>query len=101
MRKFVAPLVLLVWTASPALAEDVQYVLHIDGITCPFCVATSESALKKMDGVKSVSSSLKDGTIVVCADDDKVAFSDEQLTTLFKEKGFTYRGMEKTDGCAA
>lgn len=101
MRKFVVPLALAMLAASPAAAKDVQYVLHIDGITCPFCVATSETALRDMDGVKSVSSNLKDGTIVVCADDEKVAFTDPQLTELFKEKGFTYRGMEETGACGA
>ncbi len=30
-----------------ALADDVQYEIRVDGITCPFCVATSERALKK------------------------------------------------------
>ena len=88
-------------SASPAFAADVQYVMRIDGITCPFCVATSEKALKKIDGVKSVASNLKEGTITVCADDEKVTFTDESLAALFKEKGFTYRGMETTGACLA
>lgn len=88
-----------VLTAAPALAKDVQYLLRIDGITCPFCVATSEKALKKIDGVKAVKSSLKDGTITVCADDGKVTFTDAQLTEIFKKKGFTYRSMEITGAC--
>lgn len=93
-------LALAFFTTSPAFAKDVQYLLRIDGITCPFCVATSEKALKKIDGVKSVESSLKDGTITVCADDQKVAFTDAQLTALFKKKGFTYRSMEITQACS-
>ena len=92
---------LAVLTAAPAVAKDVQYELRIDGISCPFCVATSEKALKKIDGVKAVKSSLKDGIITVCADDEKVAFTDAQLTEIFKKKGFTYRGMEITGGCDA
>lgn len=88
-------------SAGPAFAADTQYVLRIDGITCPFCVAASEKALKKIDGVKSVASNLKDGTITVCADDEKVKFTDADLAALFKEKGFTYRGMEATGACPA
>ncbi|GEQ98469.1 hypothetical protein JCM17844_21060 [Iodidimonas gelatinilytica] len=101
MRKFGFVLGALLLAAIPAVAKDAQYVLHIDGITCPFCVATSEKALKKIDGVKSVKSSLRDGTITVCADDEKVTFTDEQLLELFKEKGFTYRGKEETGACTA
>lgn len=86
--------------ATPAFAEDVQYTLRIDGITCPFCVATSEKALKNIDGVRGVTSDLKAGTITVCADAAKVAFTDTQLTALFKEKGFAYRGMEKAGQCS-
>ena len=89
----------MILIAVPASAEDTQYVLHIDGITCPFCVATSENALRKIDGVKAVSSSLKDGTITVCASDDKVVLTDARLVDLFRKKGFTYRGMEKERVC--
>lgn len=99
MKKYLATFLVLLLTATPAFAKNVQYVLRIDGITCPFCVATSEKALKKIDGVKAVSSSLKKGTITVCADDQKTAFTDRQLTELFKTKGFTYRGMEKGGAC--
>lgn len=79
-------------------AADVQYNLRIDGITCPFCVATSAKALKKLEGVKRVGSDLKAGIIKVCVD-EKTTFTDEQLTKLFLEKGFTYRGMEKQQEC--
>lgn len=86
-------------TATPAVAGDVRYVMHIDGITCPFCVATSESALRHVQGVKSVSSSLKDGTITVCADDLKARFSDGGLRKMFRDRGFTYRGMQVAGAC--
>lgn len=86
---------------TPALAKDTQYVLRIDGITCPFCVATSEKALKQIEGVRSVSSNLKDGTIAVCADDASADLSDAHLAKLFKGKGFTYRGKEKRGSCQA
>lgn len=81
-----------------AFAADVQYNMRIDGITCPFCVGTSAKALKKIDGVKEVGSDLEKGIIKVCADEN-TSFTDEQLTKLFVEKGFTYRGMEKKEQC--
>ena len=99
VKKHLATIIVLLLTATPAFARDVQLVLRIDGITCPFCVAASEKDLRKIDGVKGVSSSLKDGTITICVDDEKVRFTDRQLTKLFREKGFTYRGMKKGGAC--
>jgi mercuric ion binding protein len=82
-----------------ALADDTQYDIRVDGITCPFCVATSERALKKIDGVQAVGSNLETGTIFVCTD-SKVAFTDAQLKQLFLDKGFTYRSFETKSGCS-
>lgn len=84
--------------AGTAHAGDVQYDLRVDGMTCPFCVATSEKALKKIEGVKAVSSDLDAGVISVCAE-ESVEFTDEQLRELFLDKGFTYKSMTKQDGC--
>jgi len=84
---------------STAVAEDVQYDIRVDGITCPFCVATSERALKKIAGVHAVGSNLETGTIFVCAD-KQVTFTDAQLKQLFLDKGFTYRFFQKTSGCS-
>ncbi len=82
-----------------AWADDVQYDIRVDGITCPFCVATSERALKKIKGVHAVGSNLESGTIFVCAE-THVMFTDAQLKQLFLDKGFTYRSFEKTSGCS-
>lgn len=84
--------------ASAAHAGDVQHDLRVDGMTCPFCVATSEKALRKIDGVKAVSTNLDEGVISVCAD-ESVELTDEQLREMFLDKGFSYKGMTKQDGC--
>jgi len=87
------------WLAAGAAnAGDIQYDLRVDGMTCPFCVATSEKALKKIEGVKAVSTNLDEGIISVCAD-ETVEITDDQLRELFLDKGFTYRNMTKQDGC--
>lgn len=85
-------------TTNAALADDVQYDIRVDGITCPFCVATSERELQKIDGVHAVGADLETGTIFVCAD-SKVEFTDSQLKQLFTDKGFTYRSFTKAAGC--
>lgn len=84
--------------ASAAHAGDVQYDLRVDGMTCPFCVATSEKELKRIEGVKAVSTNLDAGVISVCAD-ESVQFTDEQLRQLFLDKGFTYKSMTMQQGC--
>ena len=89
----------LVLTSTIANADDVQYAIRVDGITCPFCVATSERALKKIDGVHAVGANLETGVIFVCAD-HRVTFTDSQLKSLFLSKGFTYRSFEKTAECS-
>ncbi len=99
MKRSILLFVALVATGTAALADDVQYDIRVDGITCPFCVATSERALKRIDGVHKVGSNLETGTIFVCAD-SRVAFTDAQLNQLFRDKGFTYRSFEKTSGCS-
>ncbi len=99
MKKLLLTTGLLFMALTPAMATEKQYTLRVDGITCPFCVATSTKALKEIDGVNGVTSDLKEGTITVCADAEEVSFTDEQLTKLFLEKGFTYKGMETAEQC--
>ncbi len=96
-KKTLIPIGLIVFS-TPVWADDIQYDLQVDGITCPFCVATSEKALRKTDGVKFVSADLDSGIISVCAE-EQVEFTDEQLTELFLDKGFTYRSMSKLNQC--
>lgn len=92
MKKLIIGAASALFVAAPAVAGDIQYDLMLEGITCPFCVATSERALKKIDGVRQVSGDLETGIIRVCAD-ESVKFTDAQLTRVFLKKGFTYKGM--------
>jgi len=79
-------------------AKEVQYKLRVDGMTCPFCAATSEKALKKIEGVSQVSTDLKKATISVCATEE-AEITDEKLTKLLKKKGFTYVSKTKQETC--
>ena len=79
--------------------ELIQYDLRVDGMTCPFCLATSEKALKKIQGVRYVSSNLDTATISVCGP-ASLEFDEAELSDLFKSKGFTYRSLEKQMNCS-
>jgi len=98
----IRPLILsasLIIAASPVFADTVQHDLRVDGMTCPFCVATSERALEKLDGVEAVATDLEEGIIHVCTDDG-ISFTDEELKDLFLDKGFTYRSQTKAETCS-
>jgi len=84
--------------ATAAYADHHQYEMQVDGLTCPFCVATSSKALKKIDGVYGVSVDLDTGIISVCAASG-ADLSDARMTRLFRKKGFTYRSQTVTNGC--
>ena len=76
-----------------------QYDIRVDGMTCPFCVATSRRALEKIAGVQDVAVDLERGEISVCAD-NQVAFTEHQLKRLFASKGFTFRSFTTTPQCS-
>jgi len=84
---------------SPAYAAGSKvYNMRVDGMTCPFCAATSEKALKAIPGVKSVSTNLKKGVITVCAA-PSVKLSSANMKSMFAKKGFTFRSMSTGRSC--
>jgi len=85
--------------ASPAQAAQTKtYRIRVDGMTCPFCAATSEKALKAIPGVKSVSTNLKKGVISVCAA-PSANLTSGKMKSLFASKGFTFRSMRTGNAC--
>ena len=81
-------------------ADDrIEYQILIDGITCPFCVASSENALKKIEGILAISTNIETGTMTACSEPSLI-LEDSQLRKLFLEKGFTYRSFTQSDGCS-
>ena len=92
------PLALTALSTGTAQANHAQYDMQVDGLTCPFCVATSSKALKKIDGVYDVSVDLDTGIISVCAASD-TDLSDKRMKKLFRKKGFTYRSQAVSAEC--
>ena len=91
-------LLLLATNNYSSANETVQHNLQVDGITCPFCVASSSKALQKIEGVQSVDADLEAGIIKVCAD-KSADMNDEKLAELFLDKGFKYRQKETLESC--
>lgn len=98
MKRAFLTITLSTFIASPALAANVGYDLSIGGITCPACVGNAEKDLKAMEGVSSVKTDIDAGKISLCAN-EHVKLDDEQLKAMFAERGFTFKGITKREGC--
>jgi mercuric ion binding protein len=87
--------IILALACSPAaLAAGTQYVIRVDGLACPYCVYGIEKKLKAIDGVEKVDVDLNKGLVTVTVADG-VELSDEQMTQLIADAGFTFRSMTK------
>ncbi len=84
----------LLWNTA-AFAAGTLYKIRVDGLACPYCAYGIEKKLNKLDGVKFLDMDLEKGVVTVRASDG-VTLSDEQMTQLFKDAGFTFRSMTST-----
>lgn len=97
MRKILMFMITLFAPLS-AFAADTGYEMRVDGLACPYCAYGIEKKFKTIEGVKTIDVDLEKGIVSVCTS-DTTSFTDEQLTQLFTDAGFTYRGMEKQEQC--
>lgn len=93
MKNYLIVPLLLLWSLT-ASAAGTQYVMRVDGLACPFCVYGIEKKLKSIDGVEEVDVDLEKGTVTVKTHEN-VELTDPGMVKLFKDAGFTYRGMTK------
>ena len=75
-------------------AGKTLYEIRADGLACPYCAYGIEKKFKAIKGVDEVDVALKEGVVKVTAAAD-VNFNDKQLSTLFNDAGFTYKGINK------
>ncbi len=99
MKKLFFIVFSIVLTLSVQATELIQYNLRVDGMTCPFCLAASEQALTKLEGVEKIDSNLDAAIISVCGP-ASLEFDEQELDELFKKKGFTYRSLERLETCS-
>ena len=83
---------------GPVAEAEKEYKMRVDGMACPYCAYGIEKKFKKIDGVKTIDVDLNEGIVSVCTS-DQIDFSDDQLTQLFKDAGFTYRSTETEEQC--
>jgi len=97
MKKLLFTLMIMA-ASTPAFAVDKEHLMRADGAVCPSCAYGLEKKFMKIDGVKGFDVDFKAGIVSICAD-EKVKFTEGQLTTLFKESGYTFKGEEIKDTC--
>ncbi len=96
MKKMIMMILLALAWNTMALAAGTQYAMRVDGLACPYCAYGIEKKLNEIDGVEKIDVDLNKGLVIVNVADG-VTLSEEQMTQLFKDAGFTYRSMtEKT-----
>ena len=90
MKKMIVTIILaLIWSVS-ALAAGTQYQMRVDGLACPYCAYGIEKKLNAIDGVEKIDFDLENGLVIVNVIEG-VKLSDEQMTQLFDDAGFSYR----------
>lgn len=93
MKKLFAALLLTLISTTAAWAAGTQYVMRVDGLACPYCAYGVEKKLKQIDGVEHIDVDLNKGVVTVDVAEG-VQLTEPQMQQLFKDAGFTYRGMK-------
>ncbi len=91
MMKKLAVLLLLGMSFN-LLADGTRYTMRVDGLACPYCAYGIEKKLKKISGLSNIKVDLNKGLVSVDAAEG-TKLSEQQMKTLFKDAGFTYRSM--------
>ena len=84
----------MIWS-SAMFAAGTEYRMRVDGLACPYCAYGVEKKLKAIEGVGKIDVDLDAGLVVVEVDEG-IELTAPQMTTLFKDAGFTYRSMTTT-----
>ena len=92
MKGLVALFIITLAASSQAFAGESQYRMRVDGLACPYCAYGIEKNLKKIDGVEEIEVDLNNGLVIVNVAEG-VALTDEQMSKLFNDSGFTFRSM--------
>ena len=80
MKRLILALLSVV-VLNPATAKEQVVELSIPSMTCPVCPITIKAALKKVDGVSNVETSLTDKIARVTFDDEVTDIASVEKTT--------------------
>ena len=85
---------LLLLGSLHAYAAGTRYDIQVNGLACPFCAYSIEKKFKTIEGVQNVKVELEAGKVVVDTAEG-VELTEPQLIQLFKDAGFTFKGVRE------
>jgi mercuric ion binding protein len=94
-RSLVGALLVLGFLAGPAQTQGTKgvYTLQADGLACPFCAYGIEKQLSAVEGVVTVETDIKSGTITVTMQDG-ATLDEDAARKAVEAAGFTMRGFK-------
>lgn len=96
IHPFVVVLLLGTLPAVPLVADEdkTAYVVQADGLACPFCAYGIEKQIQRIDGVESVSTDIKSGTVVITMTPGRT-LEEADAQRAVEAAGFTMRRFER------
>lgn len=86
MKRTITLLALSLLLPIDVFARDVTTRFAVEGMECPACPPAVTKALKRVEGVKAVTASPRDGTVAVVADE---SVSPAKLVEAIANAGFS------------
>ena len=83
-------------TMATAGEADGVYTVEVNGLACPFCVYGIEKQLSRIDGVESISTDIKSGTVIITVQAG-VVLDEAEAKQAVEDAGFTMRGFKRND----
>jgi mercuric ion binding protein len=95
-RSLVGALLVLGFLAGTAQAQEPKsvYTLQVDGLACPFCAYGIEKQLSAIEGVESVQTDIKSGTVTVTMQEG-VTLERDTARQAVEAAGFTMRELKR------
>jgi mercuric ion binding protein len=87
---------LLTIFATVTAADENTYHIHVAGLACPFCVYGLERSLGRIEGVESVTVSLKTGLIRIVVRENTM-LDEAQVRETVRDAGFTVEAIEAAE----
>ncbi len=92
-----------IWSSSAVgqshTGASKQLVLHVKGLSCPFCAYGLEKKLKQAHGIKQVKVFMDEGKVLLTLDTpvapDSLDALSTRLTQIVKDAGFTLEKVEQ------
>ena len=91
---------IMIAVLSPTIATAGEaksvYTLQADGLACPFCAYGIEKQLSRIDGVESISTDIKSGTVIVTVQAG-IVLDEAEAKQAVEDAGFTMRGFKHSE----